>query len=144
MKILIYSSSIRNWDGGGYSKNFHTRTISYHLQECQVTCTHIIEIDLNVLPANFCVVCSDECKAFGLVIDNVDMKILLCSLVEAVIVLSSKQVDTHNTEDQPEDQTHQEHIHDGGNGTHQSVHHNLQGKNNNRNGEVGKNRQKKC
>lgn len=111
--------------------------MTYHLQECQVTCTHIIEVDLHILPANLCVVRTDECKAFCPVVDNVNFKILLWCLIEAVIVLPSEQVDTHNTEDQPEDQTHQQHIHNGGNGTHQSIHDNLQDKKK-KMGEVGK------
>lgn len=116
----------------GYLNNWYTKNMryemTYHLQECQVTCTHIIEVDLHILPANLCVACIHECKAFCLVVDNVNFKILLWCLIEAVIVLPSKQVDTHNTEDQPEDQTHQQHIHNGGNGTHQSIHDNLQDK----------------
>ncbi len=127
---------------GVYLNTWYTRymryVMTYHLQECQVTCTHIIEVDLHILPPNLCVARIHESKAFCLVVDHVTFKILLWCLIEAVIVLPSEQVYTHNTKDQPEDQTHQQHIHNGGNGTHQSIHDNLQNKK-----EIGGSGQKK-
>lgn len=132
MFIQIWRFVFTEQGHGVYLNYWYTRdmryVMTYHLQECQVTCTHIIEVDLHILPPNFCVVIKYECKAFCLVVDHVTFKILLWCLIEAVIVLPSEQVDTHNTEDQPEDQTHQQHIHNGGNGAHQSIHDNLQDK----------------
>ena len=41
------------------------------------------------------------------------------------MVLSRKQVNSHDAENQPEDETDQQHIHDGGDGAHQGIHHHL-------------------
>ena len=42
--------------------------------------------------------------------------------------LSSKQVDPHDAEDEPEDETYQQHVHDGGDGPNEGVHNHLQAK----------------
>ena len=49
----------------------------------------------------------------------------LIVIVQAFVELSSKELDPHDGEDEPEHQADQQHIEDGGNGVHQSVHHNL-------------------
>lgn len=41
------------------------------------------------------------------------------------MVFAGKQVNAHDAENQPEDETHQQHIHDGGDGAHQGIHHHL-------------------
>ena len=41
--------------------------------------------------------------------------------------LPSKEVDPHDGENEPEDQTHQQHVKDGWNRLHQSIHHHLEG-----------------
>lgn len=43
---------------------------------------------------------------------------ILSCLIVTVVIFSSKQIDTHDAEDEPKDETHQQHIHDGGNGPH--------------------------
>ena len=80
--------------------------VSHHLQECQVPCAHIVKIDLDILPSDVGVVCINECKAVWFVIDDVNEEHLLSCFIVAVVILSSKQVDTHDAEDEPEDKTH--------------------------------------
>lgn len=98
---------------------------SHHLKEGQVASSNIIEVDLHILPAHLRVVWIDEGKAICFVVDHFKLKELLSRLIETVIVLSRKQVDPHDTENQPKDEAHQQHIHDGGNGTHQGVDYHL-------------------
>ena len=45
--------------------------------------------------------------------------------VHALAELAGEQVDSHDTEDEPEDETHEQHVHDGGNGSNKSVHDHL-------------------
>ena len=47
-----------------------------------------------------------------------------CS-VHTLPELASEQVDPHDAEDEPEDETHEQHIHNGGDGSYKSVHHHL-------------------
>lgn len=95
------------------------------MQQCQVSCTHIVKIDLDIFPSDFSVVWIDEFKALRFVVNFMKLEYFLGCLIVAVVILSSKQIDAHDAEDKPEDETHQQHIHDGGNCTHQGVHHNL-------------------
>lgn len=41
----------------------------------------------------------------------------VAGLVDALSKFSGKEIDTHDAEDKPEDQTYQQHVHDGGDGT---------------------------
>lgn len=41
------------------------------------------------------------------------------------MVLAAEELHPHNGKDEPEDETHEQHVHDGGNGTDQGVHHHL-------------------
>lgn len=45
--------------------------------------------------------------------------------VHALSKLARKQVDSHDAEDEPKDEAHEQHIHDGGDGSDQSVHDHL-------------------
>ena len=47
-------------------------------------------------------------------------------VVDTLIEFAAEQLDAQNGEEQPEDETHQQHVEDGRNGEHQSVDHNLQ------------------
>lgn len=98
---------------------------SHHLEEGQVASANIVEVDLHILPAHLRMVWIDEGKAVCFVVDHFKLKERLGRLVETVIVLSRKQVDPHDTENQPKDEAHQQHIHDGGNGAHQGVDYHL-------------------
>lgn len=41
------------------------------------------------------------------------------------MILPSKEINPHNAENQPEDKADQQHIHNGGYGTHQGIHNHL-------------------
>lgn len=43
-----------------------------------------------------------------------------------MVELASKQIHTHDAKDQPEDETNQQHVHDGGNCSHKSIHNHLE------------------
>lgn len=99
---------------------------TYHLEKSQIAGTHVVKIDLDILPAHFTIVCVDVFIALRLVVHLAGMKVFLRSFIEAVIVLPRKQVDTHDTENQPKDEANQQHIHNGRDGTHQGVDYNLE------------------
>ena len=63
----------------------------------------------------------------GLVVDLRDVEPLRGGSVDAVVELASKQVDTHDAEDEPEDEADKQHIHDGGDGSQKGIHHHLRG-----------------
>lgn len=99
---------------------------SHHLQESQVTSAHIVKVDFDVLPAHFSVVLTDQFQALRFVVDHIGKEVFFRCFVEAVVVLARKQVDTHDTENQPKDEANQQHIHNGGDGTHQGVDYHLE------------------
>lgn len=45
--------------------------------------------------------------------------------IHAFVKLAPKDLHSHDGEDEPKDQTHQQDVEDGGNGVHQCIHHNL-------------------
>ena len=47
-------------------------------------------------------------------------------VVDTLIEFATKQLDAQNGEKEPEDEAHEQHVEDGRNGKHQSVHHDLQ------------------
>lgn len=97
----------------------------YHLKKRQVSCPNVVKVDLHVLPSDFCIVPLHELFTISFIVDNFNFKSFFRSLIKAVVVLSRKQVNSHDAENQPEDETHQQHIHDGGDGAHQGIHHHL-------------------
>jgi hypothetical protein len=42
-----------------------------------------------------------------------------------LVVFSGEELDAHDGEDEPEDETDKQHVEDGGDGLHQGVHHHL-------------------
>lgn len=98
---------------------------SHHLQQGQVSGAHIVKVDLDVLPPDLSKVFFNESLALGPVVNHVDRKVFLRRLVEAVAVLARKQVDPHDTKNQPKDEANQQHIHNGRDGTHQGVDYHL-------------------
>lgn len=96
---------------------------THHLQEGEVAQTHVVVVDLDVEPADLARV--HEALALRFVVDLGDVEPLRGGGVDAVVELSSKQVDTHDAEDQPEDEADEQHVHDGGDGAQEGVHHHL-------------------
>lgn len=98
---------------------------SHHLQQGQVSSAHIVKVDLDILPPDLGKVLVNECFALCPVVNHIHGKVLLRRLIEAVAVLARKQVDAHDTENQPKDEANQQHIHNGRDGTHQGVDYHL-------------------
>lgn len=98
---------------------------SHHLQQGKVASAHVVKVDLDVLPPDLSKVLFNEGLTLGLVVDYVDRKVFLRRLIETVVVLARKQVDPHDTENQPKDEANQQHIHNGRDGTHQGVDYHL-------------------
>ena len=48
--------------------------------------------------------------------------------VDALVELAPEELDAHDGEDEPKDETDQQHVDDGGDGVHQGVHHDLNAK----------------
>lgn len=92
------------------------------MQQSQIADPNVVEVDFDVLPAGAVI---DQIHAFALVVDDVDGEDLVGGGVDAVVVLACEQVDAHDAENEPEDEADQQHVHDGGDGPQQCVHHNL-------------------
>lgn len=98
------------------------------MQKGQVARSHVVEVDLHVLPPDLRVVALHELLTVCFIVDNIDVEADFGSLVEAIVIFPGEQVDAHDAENQPEDETHQQDVHDGGDSAHQGVHHHLQWK----------------
>ena len=80
--------------------------------------TDVVEVNFGVDP---CVV---FLEALRFVVDLSDGK-PLPEVVDTLVELPPEELDAHDGEDEPEDQTHQEHVENGRDGIHQGIHHNL-------------------
>lgn len=76
---------------------------TYHLQQRQVARPHVVEVDFHVLPPGLLA----KSLAITEIVDFTHVQRVACCHVNTVIELSSKQIHTHDTKDQPEDETHQ-------------------------------------
>ena len=76
--------------------------------------SHVVKSDLGIDPR---VVLH---LAFKLVVDNLDWE-SIPGLVDALVELATKELDTHDGENQPEDKAHQQDVEDGWNSVHQGV-----------------------
>lgn len=92
------------------------------MQECEVPCAHVVEVDFDFGPVELCVV---HLQTLRLVVD-VGSVVDEARSVDAAPELPSEQVDPHDAEDEPEDQTHQQNVHDGRDRPDQSVDHHLE------------------
>ncbi len=92
------------------------------MQQSQVSSAHVVKVDLDFGP----VVQGGVVKrlALGLVVD-IGGLVDVAGAVDAAAELPGEQVDAHDAEDEPEDETDQQHVHDGGNRPDQSVYHHL-------------------
>ena len=64
-------------------------------------------------------------ETFPLVVNNTDWQPGVV-LVNTLVELSTKKLNSHDWEYQPEDQAHQQDIDDGGDGVHQGIYYNLE------------------
>lgn len=94
---------------------------SHHLQQREVSGAHVVEVDLDFGPVELRAV---HLQALALVVDEGGV-VDEAGAVDAAAELPGEQIDSHDAKDQPEDQTHQQHVHDGRDRADQSVHHHL-------------------
>ena len=80
--------------------------------------TDVIEVNFGVDPGVVFL------EALRFVVDLGDGK-PLPKVVNTLVELSPEELDAHDGEDKPEDQTHQKHVENGRDGIHQGIHHNL-------------------
>ena len=92
------------------------------MQQSQVPGAHVVEVDLDLGPVEERGVV--ERVALGLVVDEGGL-VDVARAVDAAAELPGEQVDAHDAEDEPEDETDQQHVHDGGDGSYKSVHDHL-------------------
>lgn len=93
------------------------------MQKGKVAKSHVVKVDLHFGPVELGVI---HREALRLVVDD-GGTVNEARPVHAFPKLSSKQVDPHDAEDEPEDEADQQHVHDGGDGPNESVHHHLGG-----------------
>lgn len=91
------------------------------MQERQVAESHIVEVDLNFGPVELGVVHGEAVRP---VVDHCGA-VDEARPVDALAKLAGKQIDAHDAEYEPEDETHQQHVHDGRDGSDEGVHHHL-------------------
>lgn len=91
------------------------------MQKRKVAKPHIVKVDLDFCPVELGVI---HGEAVWLIVDQRDTVDESCS-VHTLSKFASEQIDSHDTEDEPEDETHEEHIHNGGNRSYEGVHHYL-------------------
>lgn len=97
---------------------------TYHLQKRKVAKPHIVKVDLDFCPVELGVI---HGEAVWLVVDQRDT-VDESRSVHALSKFAGEQIDSHDAEDQPEDETHEQHIHNGGNSSYEGVHHDLMSK----------------
>ncbi len=91
------------------------------LAAATVSGAQVVEVDLDFGPVELRAV---HPHALGLVVDEGGV-VDEASAVDAAAELPGEQIDSHDAKDQPEDQTHQQHVHDGRDRADQSVHDHL-------------------
>lgn len=111
-----------------YNVNENTIIKTHHLQKWEVTKTHIVKVHFHFGPVKLGVV---HGLAFRLVVDQ-GCVVDVTRPVDALSKFTSEKVDSHDAENEPEDQAHQQNVHDGWDGPDQSIHDHLD----NRNGDI--------
>lgn len=102
-----------------------THTVAtYHLKQCKIASANIIKIYFDVFPSSLLA----KSLTVTQIVDFTDFKHVTRCCVNTVVELASKQIHTHDAKDQPEDETHQEYVHDRGNCSNKSIHNNLEEK----------------
>ena len=80
--------------------------------------TDVVEVNFGVDPGVVFL------EALRFVVDLGDGK-PLPEVVDTLVELPPEELDAHDGEDEPEHEAHQQHVEDGGDGVHESVHNNL-------------------
>ena len=100
------------------------RRRTHHLQKGQVPGPHVVKVDLHLGPVQFA--SHVERLTVALVVhDGIVQGQVSLGLVDASPKLPREEVHAHDAEDEPEDEADEEDVHDGWDGAHQGVNHNL-------------------
>ena len=92
------------------------------MQEREVSIKDVVEVDLRVVPGVV-----EMCQRVALVTPRHDVVVDgLALAVDAVLEAAAEQVDAHDAEDEPEDETDEQHVEDGRDRLNQRVHDHLQ------------------
>lgn len=73
------------------------------MQQCQVACPNVVKVDFHILPPGLLA----KSLTITEIVDFTHIKHVACCHIYTVVEFSSKQIHTHDTKDQPEDETHQ-------------------------------------
>ena len=92
------------------------------MKQCKIASANIIEIYFHIFPPSFLA----KSLTVTQIVNFTNIKHVTRCRVYTVVELASKQIHTHNAKDQPEDETNQQHIHDGGNCSNKSIHNDLE------------------
>lgn len=105
-----------------FSVSVHTD----HLQQCQVSYSHVVKVYVWVPPANFSEVSVVEGQTVRQVVHYVSSVDFVCRLIVTVRKCSSKYIHSNDVEEQPDDQNQQQHVPRGPEGDSQGLQHHLQ------------------
>lgn len=105
-------------------KTLYENLYTYYLKQRKITSSNIIKVHFHILPTD---ICSSDGKIFthSYIIDFLWWEWLTSCGVDAVIELPSKQIYSHNAENQPECKTNQKYVHNGWDCSSKSIHNNL-------------------
>ena len=97
---------------------------THHLQKGQVPGPHVVKVDFHLGPVQFA--SHVERLTVALVVHNgIVQGHVSLGLVDAPPKLPREEVHAHDAEDEPEDEADEKDVHDGWDGAHQGVDHNL-------------------
>ena len=99
-----------------------TGICTHDLKQCEIPIDHIIEIDARILPGEILA------QTIGFVRHVLrDIHTIVRVQIDALVEPSAEQLNAHDREDQPENQTHEQNVENGRNGTDQGIDHDLNG-----------------
>jgi len=84
---------------------------THHLKKCEIRCKNMIEVNFRYFPR---VVAVGVCEAVVFVVDYIYAN-KFTGRVDARLEPTAEQIDTHDAENEPEDQTYKQYVENGGN-----------------------------
>lgn len=94
------------------------------MKQSKIPSSYIIKVYFHIFPAGTLIVFY-EFLTLSIIVDIADIKHLACCGVDTVIEFSSKEIYSHDAEDEPEYKTNQQYIHDRWNCSYKSIYNHL-------------------
>ena len=94
---------------------------THHLKESQISIDDVIEIDPRIFPGE---ILAQTIQLVGHVLRQIDP--IVRSHVDTFVEFPTEELNAHDREDQPEDETHEQNIEDGRNGADQCIDNDLE------------------